>query len=88
MEKANRTAKGLPMRAKGRLMTMQAMTGKTEGKHSTLDEVLAMETGAQATVHGLVHTLRDLGDVRFALLRMPQGVLQCAREKTFATATR
>ena len=58
-------------------MTMQAMTGKTEGKHSTLDEVLAMETGAQATVHGLVHTLRDLGDVRFALLRMPQGVLQC-----------
>ena len=58
-------------------MTMQAMTGKTEGRHSTLDEVLAMETGAQATVHGLVHTLRDLGDVRFALLRMPQGVLQC-----------
>ena len=33
-------------------MTMQAMTGKTEGRHSTLDEVLAMETGAQATVHG------------------------------------
>lgn len=28
-------------------------------------------------MHGLVHTLRDLGDVRFALLRMPQGVLQC-----------
>ena len=56
---------------------MQTMTGKTEGRHSTLDEVLAMETGAQATVHGLVHTLRDLGDVRFALLRMPQGVLQC-----------
>lgn len=26
---------------------------------------------------GLVHALRDLGDVRFALLRMPQGVLQC-----------
>ena len=58
-------------------MTMQAMTGKTEGRHSTLGEVLAMETGAQATVHGLVHTLRDLGDVRFALLRMSQGVLQC-----------
>ena len=65
------------MRAKGRLMTMQAMTGKTEGKHSALLEVLAMETGERAAVHGLVHTLRDLGDVRFALLRMPQGVLQC-----------
>ena len=75
-KKANRTAKGLPMRAKGRLMTMQAMTGKTEGRHSTLDEVLAMETGAGDGAR-LVHTLRDLGDVRFALLRMPQGVLQC-----------
>ena len=69
-------------------MTMQAMTGKTEGRHSTLDEVLAMETGAQATVHGLVHTLRDLGDVRFALLRMPFCSACWAREKTFATATR
>ena len=29
-------------------MTMQAMTGKTEGRHSTLDEVLAMDPGAQA----------------------------------------
>ena len=44
---------------------------------STLAEVLAMKTGDQAAVHGMVHTLRDLGDVRFALLRMPQGVLQC-----------
>ena len=56
---------------------MQTMTGKTEGKHSALLEVLAMETGERVAVHGLVHTLRDLGDVRFALLRMPQGVLQC-----------
>ena len=56
---------------------MQTMTGKIEGKHSALLEVLAMETGERAAVHGLVHTLRDLGDVRFALLRMPQGVLQC-----------
>lgn len=56
---------------------MKTMTGKTEGRHSTLAEVLAMKTGDQAAVHGMVHTLRDLGDVRFALLRMPQGVLQC-----------
>ena len=56
---------------------MKTMTGKTESRHSTLAEVLAMETGDQAAVHGMVHTLRDLGDVRFALLRMPQGVLQC-----------
>ena len=57
---------------------MQTMTGKTEGKHSTLLEVLAMETGERAAVHGLVHTLRDLGDVRFALLRMPQRSNGCS----------
>ena len=55
---------------------MKTMTGKTESRHSTLAEVLAMKNGDQAAVHGMVHTLRDLGDVRFALLRMPQGVLQ------------
>ena len=69
-------------------MTMQAMTGKTEGRHSTLGEVLAMETGAQATVHGLVHTLRDLGDVRCCACRRACCNACWARMKTFATATR
>ena len=36
-----------------------------------------MAAGETAQVHGIVHTLRDLGDVRFMLLRMPQGTLQC-----------
>lgn len=69
---------------------MQTMTGKTEGKHSALLEVLAMETGERAAVHGLVHTLRDLGDVRFALLRSRRACCNAcwARMKTFATATR
>lgn len=53
------------------------MTGKTKGRDSLLHDVLAMQAGEHASVHGIVHTLRDLGDARFMLLRMPQGVLQC-----------
>ncbi|MDO5299553.1 MAG: aspartate--tRNA(Asn) ligase [Clostridia bacterium] len=53
------------------------MSGKTQSAHSTREAVLAMAAGETAKVHGIVHTLRDLGDVKFMLLRMPQGVLQC-----------
>lgn len=56
---------------------MKTMTGMTQPQDSGVTDVLAMAAGEQARVHGLVHTLRDLGDVRFMLLRMPQGVLQC-----------
>ena len=56
---------------------MKTMTGMTQLQDSGVTDVLAMAAGEQARVHGLVHTLRDLGDVRFMLLRMPQGVLQC-----------
>lgn len=56
---------------------MKTMSGKTQSAHSTREAVLAMAAGETAKVHGIVHTLRDLGDVKFMLLRMPQGVLQC-----------
>ena len=55
---------------------MKTMSGKTQAQ-TGLDAVLAMQAGQRASVHGIVHTLRDLGDVRFMLLRMPQGALQC-----------
>ena len=55
---------------------MKTMSGKTQAQ-TGLDAVLAMEEGQKASVHGIVHTLRDLGDVRFMLLRIPQGALQC-----------
>ncbi|MCI7736110.1 MAG: aspartate--tRNA(Asn) ligase [Clostridiales bacterium] len=55
---------------------MKTMSGKTQAQ-TGLDAVLAMQAGQRVSVHGIVHTLRDLGDVRFMLLRMPQGALQC-----------
>ena len=40
---------------------MKTMSGKTQAQ-TGLDAVLAMEEGQKASVHGIVHTLRDLGD--------------------------
>ncbi len=52
---------------------MKTMTGMTKG----LFDPAAVQADEGVQVHGMVHTLRDLGDVRFMLLRMPGGVLQC-----------
>lgn len=58
---------------------MKSMTGETK-KANTLHALLLAPAGGEATVSGMVHTLRDLGDVRFLLLRLPDGVLQCVLE--------
>ena len=42
-----------------------------------LCDILQKPDGAHACAHGMVHTVRDLGDVRFVLLRTADGVLQC-----------
>ncbi len=52
---------------------MKTMTGMTK----RLFDPAAVQADEGVQVHGMVHTLRDLGDVRFMLLRMPGGVLQC-----------
>lgn len=52
---------------------MKTMTGMTK----RLFDPAAVQADEVVQVHGMVHTLRDLGDVRFMLLRMPGGVLQC-----------
>ncbi len=55
---------------------MKAMTGKTRAR-SSARAVLALGEGEQVYLHGMLHALRDLGDVRFLMLRMPDGVIQC-----------
>lgn len=71
-----RTQNGAPREKIGGI-AMKTITGEIKKGEHTRSDVLAMQEGACAHVHGIVHTLRDLGDVRFMLLRMPQGVLQC-----------
>lgn len=54
---------------------MLTMTASPEGVR--LSDILQNPDGARQEAHGMVHAVRDLGDVRFVLLRMAEGVLQC-----------
>ena len=59
---------------------MKTMTGDVR-RASTLSEILTRTMhGEETCVHGMVHALRDLGDLRFLLLRLPDGTLQCVLE--------
>ena len=54
---------------------MLMMTASPESVR--LSDILQAPDGARREAHGMVHAVRDLGDVRFVLLRTAQGVLQC-----------
>jgi len=43
---------------------------------------LAAAAGQNVSVHGMVHTHRDMGEFSFLILRLRDGLLQCVLEKT------
>lgn len=56
---------------------MITLSGTSKHTDATLFEVLSRNEGSRVNVHGMVHNLRDFGEVKFMLLRMPRGILQC-----------
>lgn len=61
---------------------MEFMTGVKEKGELTIAELAAgMRGGEEVTVTGMVHTVRDMGDVAFLLLRKAEGLVQCVYEK-------
>lgn len=61
---------------------MEFMTGKNEKNDITIAELSSgVREGQDAAVTGMVHTVRDMGDVAFILLRKAQGLVQCVYEK-------
>jgi nondiscriminating aspartyl-tRNA synthetase len=44
---------------------------------SIADLAVLADTGKTTTIHGMIHALRDIGGVRFAVLRRHDGVVQC-----------
>ena len=55
------------VRPKETLEISQIMTGSYEGQH--------------VKVNGAIHTIRDMGDVAFIVLRKREGLLQCVFEE-------
>ncbi|MDO5425331.1 MAG: aspartate--tRNA(Asn) ligase [Eubacteriales bacterium] len=61
---------------------MEFMTGVKQKETLELPALLAMaQEGEQVKVHGTVHTIRDMGEVAFVVLRKRDGLLQCVYEE-------
>ena len=63
---------------------MEFMTGLTQKETLELTELLAPERiGTEIRVNGFVHTIRDMGEISFVVLRKREGLLQCIFEEGF-----
>lgn len=61
---------------------MEFMEGVNRKDTLEISELLAGDyTGREVKVNGAVHTIRDMGDVAFVVLRKREGLLQCVFEE-------
>ena len=61
---------------------MEFMIGIKEKETMEIPALLAMpKEGETVKVHGTVHTIRDMGEVAFVVLRKRDGLLQCVYEE-------
>lgn len=66
---------------KGRVETMEFMTGIREKETLELTQLLNGDyEGKTIKINGAVHTIRDMGEVVFILLRKSEGLIQCVYE--------
>lgn len=60
---------------------MQFMTGVNTKETLEISTILAGDyEGKQVKANGAIHTIRDMGDVAFVILRKREGLLQCVYE--------
>lgn len=63
---------------------MEFLTGVTEKETLELEQLMEPERiGAEVKVNGFVHTVRDMGELSFVVLRKRGGLLQCIVEEGF-----
>ena len=61
---------------------MEFMTGVNKKDTAEISEILAGDfEGKTVKVNGAVHTIRDMGEVAFVVLRKREGLLQCVFEE-------
>lgn len=62
---------------------MEFLTGVREKETLELEQLLTLEAiGKTVKVNGAVHSIRDMGEVAFVVLRKRDGLLQCVYEGT------
>ena len=60
---------------------MEFLTGVTKKEALEISEILAGDyEGTNIKVRGAIHTIRDMGEVAFIVLRKREGLVQCVYE--------
>lgn len=63
------------------VLTMEFMTGATVKETLEIGELPAGDfAGKRVKVNGVIHTIRNMGEVAFIVLRKREGLLQCVCE--------
>ena len=60
---------------------MEYQTGVKKKDTLEITELLNAKTGEAVKVNGAVHTIRDMGNVAFVILRKRDGLVQCVFEE-------
>ena len=55
--------------------------GQRKAKTLEIGELLVQAEGTEVKVNGAVHTIRDMGNVAFVILRKRDGLVQCVFEE-------
>ena len=62
---------------------MEFMKGIQRKETVELADLLSGDyTGKTVSLNGAVHTIRDMGEVSFVILRKAEGLVQCVRERS------
>ena len=60
---------------------MEYLEGVKKAKTLEIGELLLQAEGTEVKVNGAVHTIRDMGNVAFVILRKRDGLVQCVFEE-------
>ena len=60
---------------------MEYLEGVKKAKTLEIGELLVQAEGTEVKVNGAVHTIRDMGNVAFVILRKRDGLVQCVFEE-------
>jgi nondiscriminating aspartyl-tRNA synthetase len=66
---------------KEEFITMEFITGITKKETSEISDILANGLSGTIKINGFIHTIRDMGEVAFVVLRKREGLVQCVYEE-------
>jgi nondiscriminating aspartyl-tRNA synthetase len=62
-------------------ITMEFVTGIKKADTSEISDILSNDLSGTVKLYGFIHTIRDMGEVAFVVIRKREGIVQCVYEE-------